>query len=341
MSLPEDIQKYRQTQLAFHTRVSADIVERWLSRIVPNNLHLLGEQGAEGYLARFGRNIGEEKTIHLAIKAEIEGYQDMADGFWKKAHSIQSDQSRSKAKGTSKSNASKQPAEPKSDVNDLASIGNLTNSTEVVIGRDASAKTVTIKSEDRNALREWWHEILRTHGRYSCYGIFLTLPSDLEVLRYLTDYGKELYLISGKNCLVIALSTTNFQRTGFDEGSWRKLVEEHTSEGHSVTVAQLFGIEFTQFPCLLLFQDIRSPEHIAIKLTEMTAEQIAAKMRLVFTVVQNAIKEKKKPLHELEKQQNIELLQKTGQIVASKLGGFAEKTFEKAMEAWINATIKQ
>ncbi len=83
---------------------------------------------------------------------------------------------------------------------------------------------MVISNADRHSVREWWHEILRNHGHYSCYAIFLTLPSDTEALRY--------------------------------------------------------------------------------------------------------------------QQQNIEFLHKTGQSVASKVGGIAEKTFEKAMEAWISATIK-
>ena len=199
---------------------------------------------------------------------------------------------------------------------------------------------MVISNADRHSVREWWHEILRNHGHYSCYAIFLTLPSDTEALRYLTDYGRELNVISGENCLVIALSKTDFQRSGFEAGYWRRLVVEHTKEGHSVTVARLFGIEFTKFPCLLLFEDIRSPEHIAINLAGMTAEEIATRMRLVFAIVEIAVKDKRKPLPELEKQQNIEFLHKTGQSVASKVGGIAEKTFEKAMEAWISATIK-
>ncbi len=149
--------------------------------------------------------------------------------------------------------------------------------------------------------------------------------------------------VGGFNAVVLfvllALSTTEFQRTGFDEGIWQKLVEEQTKNGHSVTVAQLFGIEFTKFPCLLLFQDIRSPEHIAITLTEMNAEQISTKLRFIFTVVQNAIMDKKKPLDELKKQQNIEFIKKKSRLVASKIGEIAEMTFEKAMEAWIKTKI--
>lgn len=313
MNLPEEIRNYRQLKLTLHRRIPADIAERWLSRIIPNNLHRLGEQGADDYLKRFGRNIREDKVVLMTIKAETEGCQDMADGFWKKAYTLRLEKPASKAKRTNKAPASIQPTEQ---------------------------KVVAIRSKDRSALREWWHEILRAHGRYSCYAIFLTLPSDVEALQYLTSYGNELNLIAGENCLVIVLSTTEFQRTGFDEGTWRKLVEEQTNDGHSVTVAQLFGIEFTKFPCLLLFQDVRSPEHVAITLTEMDAEQIATRMRLIFTVVQNAIRNKRKPLGELDKQQNIEFLKKTSRTVAIKIGGLAEMSFEKAMEAWMKVTIK-
>lgn len=81
MSLPEAIQNYKQLKLEFRRRVPADISDRWLSRIVPNKFHLLGEQGADDYLRRFGRNISEDKVVFLAIKAETEGYQDIANGF--------------------------------------------------------------------------------------------------------------------------------------------------------------------------------------------------------------------------------------------------------------------
>jgi hypothetical protein len=310
MSLSEVIQNYRNLRLAFHRKVPQKIIYSWSTRIAPANFYSLGEKGADAFIK--GLRFSEDTLVYYAIQAETERYPEMADGFWKKAHALHLENPKSKAKRTNKTTASKPPTEQ---------------------------KVVTIKGKDRNALREWWHKILRTHGRYSCYAIFLTLPYDVEALRYLTSHGNELNLIAGENCLVIALSTTEFQRTGFDEGTWQKLVEEQTKNGHSVTVAQLFGIEFTKFPCLLLFQDIRSPEHIAITLTEMNAEQISTKLRFIFTVVQNAIMDKKKPLDELKKQQSIEFIKKTSRLVTSKLGELAEATFEKAMEAWIKTKI--
>lgn len=93
MRLPKEIESYRLICKALHRKVPSGISERWVSRILARNLHLLGEEGAEIYLKLYGRGISEGKVVNLAIKAEIEGYQEIANGFWKKAYSIQSGES--------------------------------------------------------------------------------------------------------------------------------------------------------------------------------------------------------------------------------------------------------
>jgi hypothetical protein len=211
--------------------------------------------------------------------------------------------------------------------------------------------------QDKFALREWWHGILRDHGhRYSCYAIFLILPSDKETIRYLTDFGKELDIISGDNCLVIALGKTEFRRSGFDEEVrkptmserfsnyldevWNTAIKEHVSKGYSVKVAELFNVELVKFPCLLLFQDIRSSNHTLVTLKGMTAEEIAERMRFIFSIIHKAVINKDDPLDLLAQYQDDEAFRKAGNTILSKVTGFAEKTFETAMEAWISSTIK-
>ena len=93
MSLPKEVENYRLICKALHRKVPSRISERWVSRILARNLHILGEKGAEIYLELYGRGISEGKVVNLAIKAEIEGYQEIANGFWKKAYSIQSGES--------------------------------------------------------------------------------------------------------------------------------------------------------------------------------------------------------------------------------------------------------
>lgn len=205
-------------------------------------------------------------------------------------------------------------------------------------------RSVTVATEplkepiDPYSLRKWWHQVLHDQGRYSCYAILIVLPSDTEARRYARVFGRELDLISGTNCLVIALSKKRFKRFGFDR--WGQIVDEEVPQGYSITVAKLFGIDFTQFPCLVVFEDICSPDHIVITLKGMTAEEIAETMRSLFSIIQKAISEKKSPLAVIESKRNKESFRKAGQTIVSKLNSLAGKTFEIAMKAFINAVIK-
>lgn len=59
-----------------------DIVERWLKRVLVEQLHM--------QIDRYGKaSLGYPKCIMLARYAEEMGYPDMAMGFWKKAFTIQ------------------------------------------------------------------------------------------------------------------------------------------------------------------------------------------------------------------------------------------------------------
>jgi hypothetical protein len=211
--------------------------------------------------------------------------------------------------------------------------------------------------QNRHSLREWWHNILRDYDKqFSCSAIFLVLPSDKETIRYLTEFGNELDLISGDDCLVIAIGKTEFRRSGFDEKvqkptvaerftsfldeMWNTAINEHVSKGYSVKIAQLFSIEVDKFPCLLVFKDIRSPDHLLITLKGMPVEEIANRMRSIFSIIHKAVTNKVDPLEALEQNQNEETFRKAGKTIMSKVTGFAEKTFETAMEAWINASVK-
>ncbi len=193
---------------------------------------------------------------------------------------------------------------------------------------------------DRHLLRDWWHGILRDYERYSCYAIFLMLPFDKEAIRYLVNFGRELDLISGENCLLIALGKTEFRRSGFDEKAWNTTLEEYISEGYSIKVAQLFDINLLEFPCLVVFQDIRSPNHIVVTLKGLTVDQIATQMRSLFSVIQYASSNKQEPLGAIESHRDKENFLRRGNKIISKIRSFAGKTFEIAIEAWIKAIVK-
>jgi len=190
------------------------------------------------------------------------------------------------------------------------------------------------------ALRGWWHGLLRNFGRYPCCAFFLVLPSNKDAILYLYEHGKELDLISRENCLVIALGKTIVRCSDLGEEIWKPLIREHIIEGHSIEVARLFDIAFTEFPCLVVFQDIRSPSHIVMTLRDMTSQEIADKMRSVFSIIQRAVLEKREPLSALESHQLDERLRQKGQSIITKIRNLTGKTFETAMEAWLKTIFK-
>lgn len=190
------------------------------------------------------------------------------------------------------------------------------------------------------AIREWWHEILRNYGKYSCYAFFLMLPSDREAIKYLTYYGKEIDIISAKNCLVIALSKNEFKRVGFDKHIWEYAVNEQSNEGYSLAIANKFKIKLTEFPCIVLFDNIRKPKKVIFSLKDKTSDDISKQVRTIFSEINDSVEKKISPITALERYQGTEKLNKVRQSFWSKLFAFTEKTFEFATEAWINMLIK-
>jgi len=199
--------------------------------------------------------------------------------------------------------------------------------------------------QDKSELRHWWHDLRRKYNSYSLFGIFLILPSDKETIRYLTEFSRELHLISGDNCLILGMTKTELKRPrksifGYDEQFWNIVIEEQAFEGYSLDVAKLFKIAVSDFPCLILFRDIRSPEHLKVSLKAMKAEEISQQTRTLFSIVNKAIADKKDPLIMIEQQRNSEQFRKTGGSIISELRSIAGKTFETVIEATINAIIK-
>lgn len=219
---------------------------------------------------------------------------------------------------------------------------------------------------DPQKLREWWHGILRNHGRYQCYGLFLVLPTDTETIRYMKEFESELDQVTGTNCLIIVLTKTGFRRSGIDAdilslpGAGQQVsspllkpvtekederpispIEEQVSEGYCLTIAKQFEIKFDEFPCLLLFQDIRSSEHIVTTLKGLRAEEIALKMRSIFDIVQRAILQSKDPLDAIQKHKNNEALLAGGKAIVGGLRSLAGQTLAIALEAWLKANINQ
>jgi hypothetical protein len=83
----EEFQNYL-LRVKFAARITGDIRERWESRIVSNNWHQAGAEGARLYLQRYGRNVKSPKLYGLAAISEEMGYPALAYGFWAAAYKL-------------------------------------------------------------------------------------------------------------------------------------------------------------------------------------------------------------------------------------------------------------
>jgi hypothetical protein len=192
--------------------------------------------------------------------------------------------------------------------------------------------------KDLFSLQKWWAQILLNHGRYPCYAIPLLLRSNKEAVQYVKTFGREIDLISGENCLVIGLSKIKFEHFNID--LWGHIVDRKVHEECSIAISKLFGISFTQFPCLIIFEDIRSSNYIVITLKGMTVEEISEVMLELFSIIQKAVSEKKNLLAAIEGQRKKERFRRGGQTIVSELCSLAEKTFEIIIEAWMKKFFK-
>lgn len=203
----------------------------------------------------------------------------------------------------------------------------------------AEADFGSVKDSSR-ALRESWHDILRKSRGFTCYGIFLLFPSDKEVLSYLRTFGTEVDIISRDSCLLIFLGATEIRRPSLDPENWQRTIDRHVTSGQSVEIADVLGIKISEFPCLVIFRDLRSGDFVSIHLLELEADEIATRMRSVFSTIKGAVSEKGDPVSAIERS-----LARDGLLTAidSMAGGvrkLAVGTFETAMEVWIKQQYK-
>lgn len=188
----------------------------------------------------------------------------------------------------------------------------------------------------RSELRNWWHEILREKGKYYCYIILLALSSDKEAIRYFKDYGKEIDFITGDKCLVIALTSSAITEIK----SWEHTMNEYIDGGYSVKVAQLFDVTLDKFPALLVFQDIRSSEHMLYSLSDKSAEEISKIMRAILSIIHKAIANDVLPLEALKNQNLKDDVNKTGQAIFGSIKSITSKTLETVFQTVIETMIK-
>lgn len=188
----------------------------------------------------------------------------------------------------------------------------------------------------RRAIQNWWREILATYDRYPCVATILALPSDKEAYRYLVEFGKELDLISGEDCLVILFGSSNLMSAQIDEDTLGKIVKEHINKGYSLRLAEQFNTEIDKFPCLIFFRDIRlSSEHILVTLKGLTPSEMNETVRELFSVIRKTASNGEDILLALESHRSRKRFQRMGQTIIGQVSTLSKRAYEIVVKALI------
>lgn len=285
-SLPSEIRIYRSIMKADYLRIKTpEIVRRyWRDEIEPSKIYGLGEEGARIFLKKH-RNLSEKNLICFARQAETYGHIEMENGFWKQAYL----KSLSPKKEKSKSNKIKQ------------------------IEKEEKVKPAT-------NFQEFWFTLLREQRKYSCYSIFLGLPSDKETMRYLTEYRDDLQIISNSTTLVMTTGSDKFLHVDING-------ESLSIEIDYEKITRMFGADYAMFPCMVVFEGLSSSNRVHIILNGMTAEEIFEKMKMIFSIIQKSVREKKSPLEAIQQHKNDERLKYAGKTVIGAVNKIVGHTY--------------
>lgn len=187
----------------------------------------------------------------------------------------------------------------------------------------------------REAIPSWWRQMRKRNDDFVCYAIFLTLPADHEAIKYMNDSWEELNMVSGNECMIMSFQNDSIrasQNSDFsilnDNRNWKKSIKNNAR--YSAIFAEIFKIELTEFPCLLLFKDLDSSEYALVSLKGMSSDEIAMRVRKIFAVVKKAAAESINPIIAL----NREIRGNTIKLTVKTAG---EKTLGIMFEAFFNS----
>lgn len=195
-------------------------------------------------------------------------------------------------------------------------------------------------SSELKPVEDWWQQIKASSGNYACCGVVLALPSDAYLIQYLEDFGGELDLLSGKSCLIIVLTNHEFKLGELRTKGIAPAIPDHIWNGYCLEVAKLLGIGYDDFPCFVVFDTVESDAFVAISLKGLDQAQISERMRNVFSIVQEAIQNKRNPTKSLNRSEKLRNVKKSGESVMRRMTAFTSKTLEAIISAAVSAAFK-
>jgi hypothetical protein len=187
----------------------------------------------------------------------------------------------------------------------------------------------------------WLNKILKGKKKYSCYAMFLLFPNDEGIIEYLSNSDNFLTLdsVSNSNCLISFITDRPVDITSIDASERKKEIKDYANNKFSIELAKGFKINMVDFPCILIFQNPQSVEHITVTLKGMKEKEIDDKLKAIFTVIQSAVGDQKDPVKVLVDQRNEEIFLHFAKPIISGLIDLGKTTVIAALQAVVKSIV--
>ena len=156
--------------------------------------------------------------------------------------------------------------------------------------------------------------------------------TDEAAIEYLIQYGNELDLLAGTDCVIFLQVESFVTPNPFSPLRFMPDLIEEVREGYSLETARYFEIDPDVLPCLVLFRELLSTEYILVTFQDMVAQAIAVQMRTLLSTIRRAINHKKNLLDVLEDQRITSKFQSAGRTIVGRIESIPNKTFQSAVE---------
>jgi hypothetical protein len=160
-----------------------------------------------------------------------------------------------------------------------------------------------ITNEDRYFNLDYLHTILANEESYDCYAIFLGQPGDKELLKYLTEYQKDIELISSTNWLIISFSKNRFENVDSVK-PLALFIKDDIESGTSYKIAHHFNIDMEKLPCLIIFKDMGTEERAIVEFSDKNAEDIFGTLKTITSIINKSSRRKVNPIQLIRRQQS-------------------------------------
>ena len=153
----------------------------------------------------------------------------------------------------------------------------------------------------RYKVRNWWDKYITEQvDKFPFYAFLLARDVDKEVHKCIKKYSETLDRETGDKCLLMIAMlkdqnirdvSEKFTVKENDVAKWQETFESYAKGDIPAKLGWLFGVDTKDFPCLLVFRDLRQWQSIKISLGDMDAKEIIKRITDIMSAARGNFKD--------------------------------------------------